>query len=253
LELKSAQRVLVTGNTFQNNPAAAQNGFAILLTPRNQSGGAPWSIVSDIAVVGNMLITVGSGFNIAGRDDVHPSQLTTRVLIRNNVVGVTALHGADGRGFQILAGGSNYVIDHNTIVNTSPASAPSDLMLAATGGSKVSNFVFTNNLATPTKYGFFGNNVGPGMPALNNNFTNWVFAKNVVVGAPAGSYPADNFYPASIDAVRFVNYAGANYGLATGSPYKSAGTDGADIGADLSATSMLGAVSPGAPTNIVVK
>jgi Right handed beta helix region len=253
LELKSAQRVLVTGNTFQNNPAAAQNGFAILLTPRNQSGTAPWSIVSDVAVVGNTLINVGSGFNIAGRDDTHPSQMTARVLIRNNVVGVTALHGADGRAFQILAGGSNYVIDHNTIVNTSPASAASDLLFAASAASKVSNFVFTNNLATPSKYGFFGNNVGQGTAALNTNFTNWAFAKNVIVGAPAGSYPTDNFYPASVDSVRFVNYAGANYALATGSPYKSAGTDGADIGADLSATSMLNAVSPGAPTNLVVK
>src|SRR5262249_45171867 len=35
LEFKAAQRVLVTGNVFQNSPLSAQIGFAIQITPRN--------------------------------------------------------------------------------------------------------------------------------------------------------------------------------------------------------------------------
>src|SRR5262249_5363463 len=68
LEFKAARRVLVTGNTFENNPAKSQNGFALLITPRNQGGKAPWSVTSDIAIVDNRFINVGSGFNIMGHD-----------------------------------------------------------------------------------------------------------------------------------------------------------------------------------------
>ena len=70
LEFKAAQRVAVTGNTFENNPAKAQNGFAVLITPRNQGGTAPWSVTSDIAITSNTLINVGSGFNVAGQDNL---------------------------------------------------------------------------------------------------------------------------------------------------------------------------------------
>ena len=44
-ELKNARRVLVEGNLFEHNWAHAQSGFAVLFTPRNQDGRAPWSVV----------------------------------------------------------------------------------------------------------------------------------------------------------------------------------------------------------------
>jgi hypothetical protein len=255
LEFKAAQRVLVTENTFQNNPAAAQNGFALLITPRNQGGNAPWSVTADISVTNNAFINIGSGFNISGRDNEHPSLLTARVLIRNNVIGVTGLNGADGRAFQVSAGPSDLTIDHNTIINTAapPLSPASDLMMAATANSQVTNFTFTNNLATPSKYGFLGAGVGQGTAALNANFKNWVFTKNVIVGAPAASYPATNFFPTSVGAIRFMNYAGADYALAADSPYKSAATDGTAIGADISALPAGIGVGPSPPSNVVVR
>jgi hypothetical protein len=248
LEFKAAQRALVTGNTFQNNPAGGQDGFALLITPRNQSGNAPWSVTSDIAVTYNTLINVGSGFNISGQDNEHPSQMTARVLIRDNVIGVSGLNHADGRAFQVLAGGSDYTIDHNTVINGAPASTASALMMAESATSKVTNLTFTNNLAAPTKYGFFGANVGSGTPALNANFTSWVFAKNVIVGAPSGSYPSGNFFPASIAEVGFMNPGSGNYSLAPGSSYKAAATDGTDIGANLSGVPL-----PSPPGNVSVK
>jgi hypothetical protein len=252
LEFKAARRVLVAGNTFENNPAKAQNGFAVLITPRNQTGTAPWSGTSDIAITDNVLINVGSGFNIAGGDNFHPTTHTERILIRNNLIGVTGLNGADGRTFQFM-GGSDYTIDHNTIINTAspPRSPASNLAMVESKGAKMNNFVFTNNLSTRTHYGFFGNGVGEGNPALNGNFTNWTFSKNVLVGAPAGSYPAGNFFPPEIAAVRFANHAGGNYTLAADSPFKNAGTDGTDIGANGAPTAN--ARLPNPPTNVVVK
>jgi len=231
LEFKAARRVLVTGNTFENNPAKSQNGFALLITPRN-GGKAPWTVTSDIAIVDNRFINVGSGFNLMGHDNLHPSLMTQRVLIRDNVVGVTGLNHADGRAFQFIAGGSDYTVTHNTIINTAlpPAVLISDVAMAQST-SKINNLVFTNNLSTLTSYGFFGSGVGEGTRALNTYFTNWTFSKNVLVGRPAGSYPAGNFFPANLTAVDFVNYAGGNYALAANSPYTNAGTDGTDIGA----------------------
>ena len=253
LEFKAATRVVASGNTLENNPAAAQDGFALLITPRNQDGTAPWSMTSDIAITNNVFVNVGNGFNIAGVDSNHPnpSLSTTRLLLRNNVLGVTGLGGANGRAFQVTGGGSNYTIDHNTIIDTAaaPASTTSDLMMAEST-PKVSDFTFTNNLATQTVYGFFGSAVGEGTAALNSNFSNWIFLKNVIVNAKAASYPANNFFPASLGAVGFANYLSGDYALAAGSPYKAAGTDHADIGANLSAGSS---VMPTAPGNFSVK
>ena len=43
----------------------------------------------------------------------------------------------------------------------------------------------------------------------------------------------DNFYPPNLSDVGFVDLAGGNYRLADVSPYKGAGTDGKDVGADI--------------------
>jgi len=250
LEFKSAKRVLVTGNTFENNPLSGQVGFAILITPR-QAGKSPWAVTSDIEISGNTLINVGSGFSVMGMNNTFPTLMTERVLIRNNLVGVTGLNGADGRAFQFVAGGGDYTIDHNTIINSAP-SRSSDAAMAESKRGKISDFVFTNNLATRTAYGFFGSGVGEGARALDTYFTNWTFSKNVLVGRPAPVYPPENFFPADAAAVRFTNYAGGLYSLAAGSPYKNAGTDGTDIGAN-GAAPATSAIRPDPPTNVAVQ
>ena len=249
LEFKSAKRVLVTGNTFENNPARSQNGFAILVTPRN-GGKAPWSVTSDIEITGNTLINVGSGFNIMGQDVNPPTLMTERVLVRDNLMGVTGLNGADGKAFQFISGGSDYTVDHNTIINTTTTRNSALAVAEATRG-KVSNLEFTNNLSTRTGYGFFGSGVGEGTRALDTNFSNWTFSKNVLIDRPANAYPAGNFFPGGVATVGFANYAGGNYTLAAGSPYKNAATDGSDIGVNGGAATN--GVLPNPPTNVVVK
>jgi hypothetical protein len=58
--------------------------------------------------------------------------------------------------------------------------------------------------------------------------------KNVIAGGKASVYPAGNFFP-SIDAFRraFVAFEKGDYRLAPGSDWRGAGTDGKDLGADL--------------------
>jgi hypothetical protein len=264
LEFKSAQRALVSGNVFQNNPAAGQQGFALLVTPRNQQNTAPWSTTTDINITNNVFINVGSGINILGTDNIGSSQRTARVAITNNVIGVTGLGGAAAREFQILCGGSDIIIDHNTALNSAPTTTNSDI--AASGGATcptgsliTNNFVFTNNLSTATVYGFFGAGVGTGIPALNANFSNWTFVKNAMIGQKAASYPTGNYFPADLAAVQFSSYTGGaytggDYSLAAGSPYKGLGTDGLDLGAVLSGTSLASSyVTPNPPSNLAVK
>jgi hypothetical protein len=267
LEFKSAQRALVAGNVFQNNWAAAQQGLSLLITPRNQQNTAPWSITTDINITGNAFINLGSGINILGTDNLSTSGKTARIAVVNNVIGITGLGGAGGRAFQVICGGSDITIDHNTVFNSSPAATPSDIMAAGgaacpSGNTITTNFVFTNNLTTPTVYGFFGSGVGTGNPALKANFSDWTFANNVLVAEKAALYPSANFFPASISAVGFTAYTGGiymggDYTLSAKSPYKNAGTDGLDLGANLDGASLAASASsvivPNPPSNVSVK
>ncbi len=125
--------------------------------------------------------------------------------------------------------------------------------MADTAGSKISNLVFTNNLSTRTDYGFSGSGAGQGTPALTANFNSWTFSGNVIVNAPAASYPAGNFFPTTIAEVHFVNFAGGDYALSASSPYKSAATDGTAVGADLPAVPAGNMIAPSPPGNVVVR
>jgi len=66
-------------------------------------------------------------------------------------------------------------------------------------------------------------------------FTTFDVTNNALIGKQE-SWPSGQFYPATSAAVHFVNYKnanGGNYTLLPSSPYKNAGTDGKDVGADI--------------------
>src|SRR5439155_19433812 len=73
LELKNAQRVVIDGNVLEYNWPAAQNGFAVLFTVRNQDGHSPWSTVSDVVFSNNILRHATSALNVLGHDDNYPT------------------------------------------------------------------------------------------------------------------------------------------------------------------------------------
>ena len=76
VEFKNAKDVVVEGNTIENNWAAGQQGYAIVLTPRNQDGTAPWTVVKNVTVQNNVIRHVAAVLNILGYDDVSPSLQT---------------------------------------------------------------------------------------------------------------------------------------------------------------------------------
>ena len=244
LELKNAQRVLIDGNRLENNWSDAQNGYGVLFTVRNQDGTAPWSTVRDVTFTNNIVRGSGGGVNMMGKDYLYPSQPTQRILIQNNLFDdISPAWNGTGTFFQILDGGSDVVVDHNTVLQ-------SGNMITATYSSALlpaASFVFTNNVVPYNQYGIFGDyGVGLGMLAINAYFPGASFARNAVVGGLASNFPADNYYPSALAAVGFADLANRNYALAPGTPYVRAGTDGKDVGADFTAmaAAMAAASSP---------
>jgi len=243
-ELKNARRVLVEGNVFENNWVQAQSGFAILFTPRNQDGGAPWSTVEDVTFASNIVRHSASAVNILGQDDLRPSQSTRRIVIRNNLfedIG-DERWGGGGRLFQVVAGAIDVVIDHNTAVQTGN--------IITTERGPHPGFVFRNNIAPHNAYGIVGTGTSPGQPTLAAYFPGAVVSRNVVVAGEPALHPDGNFFPPSMAAVGFVDLRGGDYRLAGASPYRRAGTDGKDVGVDFdelraAGPSGLAAAGPG--------
>jgi len=235
-ELKNAQRLLIDQNIFERNWLDSQTGYAVLFTPSSEAGESPWSTVADVTFTNNIVRHSGSGFVVSGADG--PSQPSQRILIRNNLL--DDINGdiwrapegpADGRAILIVNGAVSVVIDHNTIFQNGT-------IIAADGSPANRNFVFTNNITPHNDYGVWGSGQGVGNTALNFYFPGAIFQKNVIVGVPSGvSYPANNFLlvSASLDQVGFVDRAGGDYRLGPNSPYRNAGTDGRDIGCDVTA------------------
>jgi hypothetical protein len=232
LELKNARRVLIEGNLLENNWRAAQNGIGILFTVRNQNGRSPWSVVEDITFVNNHLRNSAGGINILGRDRTWPSGSgqTRRILIRNNL-----FEDIGGMLFQLLDQTADIVIDHNTALNSSN--------IANLDSGPHTGFVFRNNIALHNQYGFAGTAKAPGNDSIESFLPGAVIRRNVLVGADAARYPGDNFFPASLSEVGFVDLPGGNFHLASTSPFRGAGTDGRDPGVDIDelAASLAGA------------
>jgi len=226
LELKNARRVLVEGNLLEYNWPHAQNGFAVLFTVRNQDGASPWSTVEDVTFQNNLVRHVASAVNILGTDDVHASRPAQRIVIRNNLfVDVGGRWGA-GRLFQLLDGVSDVRIVHNTAFQTD---------MALFGGDRRPHqlFVFEDNLVLHNQYGVIGSGTAPGRPSLDRYFPHAVVRRNVFVGGDAAAYPADNFFPPSVDGVGFVDRQRGNFRLSAKSPFRRAASDGRDPGADV--------------------
>lgn len=238
-ELKNARRVLVEGNVFENSWAQTQGGFAVVFTPRNQNGTAPWSAVEDVTFVRNIIRRSTAGLNLLGWDDIESVRTPLqRVLIRDNLlleIGAfpdTAYQGTfTGVLFLIQDGPRDLVIDHNTGIQTD---SPILVATQASGRWPAVHFVFTNNIAPSVRN---VREVEPRTPLdlLATYFPGYVFARNALVGGNPLAYPPENFFPASLGAVGLVNPAAGDYRLAAGSPYRGQGTDGKDLGADLSA------------------
>ena len=243
LEVKNAQRVLIDGNVFQHcwpntgDPTEKSDGYLLLLTPRNQSGGNTWAAVTDVTITHNIFQHSTKALLIFGTDNLRQSLGCNRVLVKDNLfydiaaqanLGNPAQYTPEGPWLWFAnfapasggtAGGQDYTFDHNTALQSN------DMVVESIGGQPAAtNMTITNNIAL----------AGPDVLTIADLGTNLTFTKNAIVGGISANWPAGNFFPAAFDpGVGFVNYAGGDYHLKSTSAYHNVGTDGLDLGMDV--------------------
>jgi hypothetical protein len=234
LEFKSARRAVVTGNIFENNWAAAQKGFAIVLTVRTSDSGNI-AVVDDITIENNLLTNVASGFNSFARDDLckfshtplcnNPGE-ARRWKIANNVIQLRAADAPGGSRPLALQLGpelADIAILHNTVVPATGTSCWGSIYFSVTGGSQwplakslTHNVWIMDNLLCRPPTGDYG---GQGIAGLESYMgdpppVEKRFAGNVIFlpkdGQPA-SFPGSNRLVSS--GIRFANPAAGDYEL----------------------------------------
>ena len=182
-ELKNAEDVLVEGNVFENLWVADQPGYAIVFTPRNQNGTAPWTIVQRVIFRNNLVRHTAGGVNILGIDNISPSQRTNNITVSNNLFDdlTAATWGTGARPFIIGDGPATVTIDHNTVISTNTGV----IWLyggAATSPTAATNAVVTNNMAAHNSYGIMGSSFAPGQATINAYMPAALVSGNVLAG-----------------------------------------------------------------------
>ncbi len=258
-ELKNAQRVLFEGNILEYTWGGfSQSGYAILLTPKNQSSGGlnvcPLCQVTDITIRYSTISHVGSGLEVANGlsdsggaplagerysihditlDDINPKlYVGTGILAQVSMgIGVPTLQQVD---FNHITG-----FPPSELLNVGDFTASEP---------KISNFTFNNSIVNAGAYPIWSTGGGSTNCAYYDKpittfpacFNPYYFTNNALIAVPANSpsssWPVGNFFPSNTSAVGFTNYnngIGGNYQLLSTSPYKNAGTDGKDLGADI--------------------
>jgi hypothetical protein len=260
LELKNAQRVLVDSNIMEYTWGGfSQFGQAILLTPRNQSlngtNVCPMCQVTDVTVRYTKISHVAGGFQIAngisgsGGKPLAGQRYSIHDLVVDDIDGPK--YGGTGLFAQISNAPGVSVIQDLQINHVT--AFPVHTMLSvgnALSNPDMKNFVFNNNLITTGRYPVWS--VGGGssncafsdvpITVLSTCFTPYSFTHNALIAAPASfpstKWPAGNYFASSTTTVQFAKYnggIGGDYHLVASSPYKGAGTDRKDLGADINA------------------
>ena len=263
LELKNATRVLVEANIMENNWGGfTQSGYAVLLSPKNQhtkhhGNVCPRCQVTDITLRYSYIAHSGSGIQMAtsisgSRGNGGPALAGERWSIHDVVLeDINKNYTGGGNLFLIMNGWTRNPV--NTITISHVTGFPDvEGHLALFGNDRrdpeMFGLVFSNNLVATGRYPVWSSGGGlsscaaKGTPArkISKCFSSYTFRNNALIGTPdafpPSSWPAGNLFPASMKAVDFDNQAGgdvADYQLQPKSPYRNAGTDGRDLGADI--------------------
>jgi len=234
IETKHARRLLIEGNVIENVWQDGQVGFAFVMKSENQNWDTPWTQSTDITIRYNRIRNVGSGFNIAANPSGAPAVPAARFVITDNVmenVG-NAPYTGDGRSFQLLGGLKDIVVMHNTVVS---AGVINSAAFSFSQLPTVQRLVAHSNVLHHGSYGVKGPGYAEGTATLNVYATGALFTNNAIAnGGTASGYPANNYFPATLGTLGFVDLAGGNYRLSAGSSYLGKGYDNRDIGADIS-------------------
>jgi hypothetical protein len=259
-ELKNAQRVLFEGNILENVWGGfSQAGFGILLTPKNQQNQCPLCKTADLTIrfcrVSHIAsgMQMGTGLSDAGGAASGGARYSIHDIVFDDIGGQT--YGGLGALFQITSATPtlrDVSIDHVT------GFPPTALFIFGVDvdREKIINFTFTNNLVGVGSTEIVSTGGGPkncafqpkgqGASVLKSCFASFNFTHNALVGS-VGGWPRENPTPKDASAVAMLDFRkgnGGDYRLCAEkqmancrmtSPFRKAGTDGKDLGADLDA------------------
>lgn len=198
LELKNMIGATVDRGIIENSWQSGQAGALVLITPRNQSGGAPYSTVTDVVLSNLIMRHAGAGFQIQGEDDEHPSNRVERIAISNVLLydidpktynNQLTGENASGRLLQITRGPLNVSLDRITAIASRHNS-----FLNIDGPGLANGFEWTNSVLSEGKYGMLGPGVF-GVDAWTKYVLNGKFAGNLIAHMPTGAtlkYPIGN-------------------------------------------------------------
>jgi hypothetical protein len=239
IELKHARRLLVEGNVIENTWMDSQVGYAFVMKSENQDGDTPWTQTSDITIRYNRIRNVGAGFNIAANPSGAPAIPASRFVITDNIVENVgnAPYVGDSRLIQLLGGLTDIVAMHNTMVS---AGGNNSATIYFGELPMVQRFVVHSNVLAHGVYGIKGSSSGEGTASLNTYAAGSLVTNNAIAdGGSATAYPANNYFPATLGNIGFVDLAGGNYRLSGSSAFLGKGYDGRDIGADINQVDAL--------------
>jgi hypothetical protein len=254
-ELKNAQRVLVEGNLLENCWGGfSQNGYAVLLSPKNQENRCRLCRVTDVTFRYNRISNVGAVFEImniesdAGGESTAGERYSIHDVVATGVRG--RQYGGVGLFAQLMVAAPplrDVQIEHVT------AFVPRAIF-GITSRDKFTNFKIQNNILSSRDVGVVSEGGGPANCAfqpdrqgpggvVKNCFANSSFTHNLMIGEggwPSGNTSAKDLRSAGIRELG--DPAGQPYELCKekdeaeckkASPALKAGSDGKDLGADL--------------------
>jgi hypothetical protein len=108
LELKSARHVIIEDNLLEHVWREAQEGFAFVITPVNQSGTHVAAAVENVVIRNNVIRDAAAGLNIARNGWV-----LARLFIQRNLFDTTGVQSP--KFMQILGGMDGLYVEQNTI------------------------------------------------------------------------------------------------------------------------------------------
>src|SRR5262249_33580269 len=120
LELKCADTVIVQDTTIEYaGISGGSTGFVLLLTPRNQDGTAPWSLVQHVRFERVTLRNGGGVANLMGHDSPNQSGTLNDIVFKNvyaeNIDPKAGPWNGQGRCFLVTSAPSGIVLDGVTV------------------------------------------------------------------------------------------------------------------------------------------
>jgi hypothetical protein len=259
-ELKSAVRVLFEANLLENTWGGfSQTGWAILLTPVDQSDRCPVCRVNDVTIRFNRIRNVAGVLQLAtalsktGGAAADAGRYSIHDLFADD------LHDKDYKGsgpFMILVCKKPPI--HDVQVDHVTAFVTGALLAIVNAGDKLPNFAITNSvfLVGDRRLPMVSAGGGPDACAsrtqvlgseavLQACFDPYKFEKNLIITA-RGTFPKGNFVVGSPGAAGIRDLKGTiakdprlchakGQGCSKASPGALAATDGRDVGADIDA------------------